>query len=173
MPPTLPSKFVADRPSIGIAVAILAIALLAPACNTRRAVEPAVTFEPTTIAVIESTVPVGNDKLEFTLVGGGTFTYPRATALDDVEPVAQDLLLAGEQDGAPWAVVVSSNRAGGSCFRVRAPAFAKERRVVFESGMSLAMAPGFDPASAGADGKWENDQAGFCVDATGQVTSYH
>jgi hypothetical protein len=142
-------------------------------CLPSPAVVPEVTFEPSTVSVIGSVVPIGGDTLEFDLGAGQSFTYHPAEALSDIVPTAQDMLLAGQREGGgQWAMVVRHDSAGGICYRVRAPAFVRDRRVVFNNGLSLAMAPDFDPASAGSDGVWANDQAGFCIDMSGRVVSY-
>lgn len=125
------------------------------------------------VELIDPVTPIGGDILEFRLASGGSYSYDPGTALSDVVPTEQDILLAGTRNGTPWAFVVPNDVAGGSCHRVRAPAFVKERRVLFATGLSLPMAPEFDPSSVGPEGVWDYDQAAFCVSTEGMVLGYH
>jgi hypothetical protein len=124
------------------------------------------------VDLIKSVTPIGNATLELQLASGGSYAVDDRTTLSDVVPTPDDMLLAGTRDGAGWAYVVSSDGRNGSCYRVRAPAFLREGRVLFATGLSLPITPGFNASSAGPDGIWAYDQDWFCVNAEGFVSGY-
>jgi hypothetical protein len=156
---------VSSRLPVFIAVALSA-AIVGCGHMSKKAAVPTLIYTPTQADVIESITLIDNDTQEFRLASGGTYRYDRRTTPSKIEPTAHDLVLAGTHaNGVAWAYVVRHDAGGGSCYRVRAPAFVRERRVLFATGLSLPMTPGFDTSSAGEDGVWANDQAGFlCLD---------
>jgi hypothetical protein len=154
------------------AFAALSLAVVVGGCGPPPPRVPTAIFEPTFMDFIKSVTPIGNHTLEFQLASGGSYAYDRQTALDDIEPTPDDMLLAGTREGTGWAYVVSSDGRNGSCYRVRAPAFLREGRVMFASGLSLPTSPGFNASSAGPDGVWAYDQDWFCVNAEGFVSGY-
>lgn len=134
---------------------------------------------PTTIGVIasadvRSTQP---NFLDLALSDGRTVNIDRNATrnLDGgADPDNGALLLLGDGPNGMWyEVLLPSTLHGEGCFGLGRPAREEQGRVVFDTGLVLALARDFDPGPLAVDGQFDWPGHEFCINEDGEAASYH
>lgn len=143
---------------------------------------PDVVREPSVVGEISEILPGGTespgDRLAlYRLDTSDTLTVDLNSAtslLQNREPGEGDLLLYGEEPDGPWfwsGPLLHDPRTGGQCAEIMAPALDEGDTIVFELGLRLPKADGFDPFDV-TDGEFSDPTKGFCLNERGEVTRY-
>jgi hypothetical protein len=174
-----PGHFGLPRWSITVfmtALAVLGLALLGTLANW-----PPPDRNPSVGGVIKSNENV-NGIWHYELENGESleidFDEP-ITLLDDALGGDPGALLFYGEDEDPWYFVLERYAPGDppGNFRFETTATDDDTHVVFENGLRLPKAPGFDGRGWPQDGRYDSPAAEccfapFCIDQNGQVTAY-
>ncbi|MGI8658586.1 MAG: hypothetical protein ACR2K4_07445 [Candidatus Limnocylindria bacterium] len=159
---------------------ILLLLLALTACKTGVEI-PDIVREPEVVGtVVEVSFPGAEAPAEsralHELADGQVIEIERnsAIALRGPDPQVGDLLLYGTQPDGTWfwsGPLLDDPRSGGECAEIMAPALDEGDSIVFEIGLRLPKADGFDPFEV-TDGQFNDPTKGFCLNERGEVTRY-
>lgn len=144
-----------------------------PAPPARDPFQPDKIYTPTLAGIVESEEFVTGVEAVFTLASGEQLRIDLNTAVrpgEHPQPDLGDLLLYGEDADGVWYVAISGSP---PCFLTsRSLAYEEGEFIVFNYGLRLPKADDFDPGSVD-NGRWDDPRsAGFCINASGEVTEY-
>ena len=128
---------------------------------------------PDVIGVVESIEALGGTEHLYRLESGEQLTLDSndVDAIEGSAPTEFDLMLYGEDAQGAWYVGLPPQ---GDCFQMTGPAEFRgefgEGRIVFDGGLSLALADDFSPGRP-SDPR-VSERAHVCVNEDGEVVSY-
>jgi hypothetical protein len=152
--------------TVRLMVALSLVTLISSACRPQ-------VRDPEFVGVVVDREFLPDGVRRFTIEGGQhvDLDLDRANSLDGGSggPVGT-LLLAGETVGDAWHILLAER--GEGCFRLDIYATDADDSIIFDNGLRLPKADGFDPGSV-SDGRYDqHPQSGFCVNRNGEVESY-
>jgi hypothetical protein len=122
-------------------------------------------------AVVESVEEIPRGGLRVGLVGGDDIELlPGVVELYGGIVVPDDLLLVGTTDSGVRGFVTLGTVLD-ACYILEEPAVDDGTHILFDWGLRLPKARGFDPGPAD-DGRFESFREGFCINTDGEVVSY-
>lgn len=160
--------------ALGRRLPAFALLLLIPvaACGVRQ---PDLVFRPTDTGIVESLEGLRDLEQAVTLDNGDRLIidFGGGAAANDIPGTPRNgqlLIYAADVGGKPWVLLLSGQ---GDCFTIQGRAIDTGDDLVFESGLKLPKARDYDPRSLpGPPTEYTSDQARFCVNSDGVITSY-
>jgi len=153
----------------------MALALSVVGCPAAPLADPLVPerlYAPSVAGVVEAEERLEGNVVRLTLDGGREIEIDlrHATRVaDHPQPDPGYLILYGEATDGPWYVAIAGNP---SCFLVHGRAIDHGEFMVFEFGLRVPKAEGYDPGSASGP-RYDSPRGAFCLNSDGSVTEYY
>ena len=167
---------VADNPAVS---AVLLASLLIALAGCDLLALPAPERNPSVVGVIESSENV-TGVWHYELENGESLDIDfdgSVTTLDDAQGGGPGALLFYGEDEDPWYFTLREPRSRGEDYQLAVPAVDDDTHIIFENGLRLPKAPGFDGRGWPQDGRYDSPAAEccfapFCISERGEVTAY-
>ena len=131
---------------------------------------PTRVYELTDSGVVESVEQIEGGGLRVALARGDSLDIlPGAVDLYGELVLPDELLLMGSSDSGDAYVTLGTVL--DACYILEEPAVDDGTHLVFDFGLRLPKAPGFDPGPID-DGRFPSFMEGFCINAAGEVVRY-
>lgn len=153
------------------ATTLVTLAMLLAGCPAPPSGTPSAIYEPTVVGVVDHWEEIESGGLLVTFIDGRQVTT--AVGANVIVgrnlPIQTDLLLLDSQDRAPWFAAIRDTDLG--CYALDEPAVDDGTHILFDIGLRLRKAPGFDPGAVD-DGRFGARRESFCINAAGEVVGY-